>query len=129
MISKEISFHAPIKKSNYKSFRYVMPKIRITKQDEGVKVPEIKRNIWKALNPDSLKTGKTVYFKKTLSFSLSPIPLSIFQRWWKSSAYSKEQVGRNFTTRPGRSYLEDHAKVSSRICNCYKYHCINKYHP
>ena len=55
-----------------------MPKIRITKQDEGVKVPEIKRNIWKALNPYSLKTGKTVYFKKTLSFSLSPIPLSIF---------------------------------------------------
>ena len=32
LISKEISFHAPIKKSNYKSFRHVMQKTRITKK-------------------------------------------------------------------------------------------------
>ena len=40
LISKDISFHAVIKKSNYKSFRYVVQKIRIVKIDGGVKVEE-----------------------------------------------------------------------------------------
>ena len=40
LISKEISFHAPIEKTNYKSFRYVVRKIRLTKKDRNVKVEE-----------------------------------------------------------------------------------------
>ena len=50
LISKEISFHAPIKKNNYKSFPRVMPKIQITKKGGSVKDAEVYRNILGALN-------------------------------------------------------------------------------
>ena len=42
LIPKEISFHAPIKKSNYKSFGHVMQNIWTTKKDGSVKVAERK---------------------------------------------------------------------------------------
>ena len=64
LILKEISFHAPIKKSNYKSFRYVLRKIRLTKKDGNVKVEEVNRNTLGILNSYILKTGKPVDFKK-----------------------------------------------------------------
>ena len=51
LISKEISFHAPIKKNNYKSFRHAMPKIRITKKDGNIIFAEVNRNILETLNP------------------------------------------------------------------------------
>ena len=44
LISKEISLHAPIRKSNYQSFRYVVRKIRLTKKDGNDKVEEVNRN-------------------------------------------------------------------------------------
>ena len=65
LISKDISFHAVIKKSNYKSFRYVVQKIRIAKIDGGVKVEEVNKNILGILRSYSLKTGKPVDFKGT----------------------------------------------------------------
>ena len=77
LISKEILCHAPTKKNKYKQFPNIMQKIRMTKKDTSVKVTEIYRNILGALNFYSLKTGKPVDFKKTLSYSLSPLPLSI----------------------------------------------------
>ena len=46
LVSKEISFHALIKKNNYKSFPHVMPKI----QTRSVKDAEVNRNILGALN-------------------------------------------------------------------------------
>ena len=55
------SFHAPIKKTNYKSFCHVMPKIRVTKKDRSVKIAEANKNTLAALNFYSLKTG----YKKT----------------------------------------------------------------
>ena len=64
LISKEISFHAPINKSNYKSFRYVVRKIQLTKKDGNVKVEEVNRNTLGILNSYILKTGKPVDFKK-----------------------------------------------------------------
>ena len=42
LIPKEISFHVPIKKSNYKSFDHVMWNIWTTKRDGSVKVAERK---------------------------------------------------------------------------------------
>ena len=54
-----------------------MRKIRITKKDKSVKVAEVNRIILGAFNSYSLKTGKPVDFKETLSYSLSPVPLSI----------------------------------------------------
>ena len=42
LIPKEISFHAPIKKSNYKSFGHVMQNIWTTEKDGSVKVAERK---------------------------------------------------------------------------------------
>ena len=77
LISKEISFHATIKKDNYKFFRRVMRKIRITKRDGSVEVAEVNRNILRAFNSYSLKAGKPVDFKKALFFPLSSVPLSI----------------------------------------------------
>ena len=47
---KEISFHALIKKNNYKSFPHVMPKIQIIKKDGSVKDAEVNRTILGALN-------------------------------------------------------------------------------
>ena len=44
LILKEISFHPPIKISNYKSFRYVVRKIRLTKREGNVKVEEVNKN-------------------------------------------------------------------------------------
>ena len=41
LISQKISFHAPIKKNNYRSFRCVSRKIRLTKQDENAKVEKV----------------------------------------------------------------------------------------
>ena len=54
-----------------------MPKIQITKKDGSVKVAEVNRNILGTLNSYSLKTRKPVDFKKVLSYSLSPVHLSI----------------------------------------------------
>ena len=54
-----------------------MRKIGITKKDRSVKVAEVNRNILGELSYFSLKTGKPVDFKKALSCSLSPLPLSI----------------------------------------------------
>ena len=45
-----MSFHAPIKKNNDKSFSHVMPKIQITKKDGSVKDAEVNKNILEALN-------------------------------------------------------------------------------
>ena len=77
LISKDISFHAVIKKSNYKSFRYVVQKIRIVKIDGGVKVEEVNKNILGILRSYSLKTGKPVDFKKALPYALFAVHLSI----------------------------------------------------
>ena len=77
LISKDISFHAVIKKSNYKSFRYVVQKIRIAKIDGGVKVEEVNKNILGILRSYSLKTGKPVDFKKALPYALFAVHLSI----------------------------------------------------
>ena len=56
-----------------------MQKIRIIKTDRSVKVAKVNKNIFGALNYYSLKTGKPVDFKKALSCSLSPLPLSIYK--------------------------------------------------
>ena len=77
LISKDISFHAVIKKSNYKSFRYVVQKIRIVKIDGDVKVEEVNKNILGILRSYSLKTGKPVDFKKALPYALFAVHLSI----------------------------------------------------
>ena len=50
LVSKEISFHAPIKKKTYKLFPHVMPKIQITKKNGSVKDAYVNRNILEALN-------------------------------------------------------------------------------
>ena len=101
-----------------------MQKIRITKKGRSVKVAEVNRNILGALSYFSLKTGKPVDFEKTLSYSLSPLPLSTR---WNSSTNTKVQIKRNFTARSRRSY-QRRTTVSSRIWNYCRY-CINDYHP
>ena len=77
LISKNISFYAVIKKSNYKSFRYVVQKIRIAKIDGGVKVEEVNKSMLGILLSYSLKTGKPVDFKKALPYALFAVHLSI----------------------------------------------------
>ena len=64
LISKEISFHAKIKKSNYKSFCHAMRKMRITKKDGCAKIEEVNRDILGISNSYSLKTGKPAHFKR-----------------------------------------------------------------
>ena len=78
LISKEISFHVPIKKSNYESFRYVVRKIRLTKKDANVEVEEVNRNALGILNSYILKKGKPVDFKKATPYAFFPVHLSIF---------------------------------------------------
>ena len=50
LISKEISFHALIKKSYHKWFCHIMAKIRRAKRDGNVRVAELNRVILGALN-------------------------------------------------------------------------------
>ena len=54
-----------------------MRKIQITKTVGSVKVAEVNRNILGALNSYSLKTRKPFDFKRSLSYSLSAVRLSI----------------------------------------------------
>ena len=49
-VSKEISFHSPIQKNNYKSFPHVILKIQTTKKDGSIKDAEVNRNILGAQN-------------------------------------------------------------------------------
>ena len=77
LISKEISFHAPIKKSNYKLFRCFVRKTRLTKKDGHVKVEELNRNTLGISNSYILKTGKPVDFKKSPPYAFFPVHLSI----------------------------------------------------
>ena len=77
LIFKVISFHAPIKKTNYKSFRYVSRKIQLTKNDGNVKIEEVNRNNLEILNSYILKTEKPVDFKKVLPYALFPVHLNI----------------------------------------------------
>ena len=72
LISKEISFHARIKKSNYKSFCHVMRKIRITKKIGSANVEEVNGNILGIINSYRLRIGKPLDFKK-------PLPYGFFQ--------------------------------------------------
>ena len=78
LISKEISFHAPIKKTNNKSFRCVSRKIPLTEKDGNVKVEEVNANILEILNSYILKTGKPVDFKEALPYALFPVHLRIY---------------------------------------------------
>ena len=55
-----------------------MWKIQITKKDGSVKAAVVNRIILRALNSCSLKTRKPFIFKHSLSYSLSPVPLSIW---------------------------------------------------
>ena len=77
LTSKEISFHALIKKNNSKSFCHAMRKIRLTKNNGSVKVVEVKRKILGTLNSYSLKTWKPGDFKLALPYFFSPVPLNI----------------------------------------------------
>ena len=56
LIPKEISFHAPIKESNYKSFGHVMQNIWTTKKDGSLKVAE-RKAFSKNFQFHGLKTG------------------------------------------------------------------------
>ena len=81
-----------------------MPKTRIIKEDGGMKVAEVKRNIKTALNPGNLKDRETCRLQKgSVVFSFSS-NFKHLQPRWKSSAYSEEQNKRYFTTRSRRSY-------------------------
>ena len=79
MIAIEISCNPLTNKNNYKPFPFAIRKIRITKKDRKVEVAEVNRNNLGALDYYSLKTGKPVDFKKILSYSLSPLPLTIYK--------------------------------------------------
>ena len=92
LISKEISYHAPIKKNNYKSFPHVMRKIRITKKDASVKVAEVNRNILGALNSYKLKDRETSRFQKGIVVFSFSITFKHLQRRRKSSTYSEEHI-------------------------------------
>ena len=58
LISKEVSFHALIKKSYHKWFCHIMAIIRRTKKDGNVKVAELNRIILGALNSCSLALSR-----------------------------------------------------------------------
>ena len=53
-----------------------MRKTRISKKDRSAEVAEVNRKFLGALNCYNLNTRKPVDFKKALSYSPSPLPLS-----------------------------------------------------
>ena len=80
-----------------------MRKIRVTKKDWRAKVAEVNKSILGALHSYSWKTAKPVNFKKALSYSFSPVPLSICKRDGTRRYTAKEKLKDNLP----RS-LEDH---------------------
>ena len=105
-----------------------MWKIQITTKDGSVKVTEVNRNILEALNSCSLKTRKPFDFKHLMSYSLSPVPLSICKPDGTRRHTPKKQIEIYFTVRSTRSY-QRRTTVFSRICNSHRYDCFNKYDP
>ena len=77
LIFKEILFHAPIKKSNYKSFGHALWKMWVTENGGSFKVVKGNKNFLRALSSYSLKTVNPTDFKNAMSYPLSPLPLSI----------------------------------------------------
>ena len=102
-----------------------MRKIRLTKKDGNVKVEDVNRNILGILNSYILKTGKPVAFHKALPYALFSVHLSIsnLNEWRRDTSKSKLN---DILLQD----LENHTyEVSSRIWNCCRHDCINKYHP
>ena len=77
LIFKEILFHAPIKKNNYKSFGHALWKMWITENGGSFKVVKGNKKFLRALRSYTLKTVNSTDFKNAMSYSLSPVPLSI----------------------------------------------------
>ena len=118
LISKEISFHARIKKSNYKSFCHVMRKIRITKKIGSAKVEEVNGNILGIINSYRLRIGKPLDFKKPLPYPLFPVDLGI-----SNPDGSRRHTANSNLNDILLQDLENHTyEVFSRICNYCKYH-------
>ena len=118
LISKDTSFHAPIKKGNYISFCHAMRKILITKKDGSAKVEEVSRNILEIMNSYSLKTGKPLDFQKARPFALFPVNLSI-----SIPDGSRRHIAKSKLNDILLQYLENLTnEVSSRICNYFTYH-------
>ena len=105
-----------------------MRKIRLTKKDGNLKVEELNRNILGVLNSYILKAGKPAYFKKALPDALFPVYLSISSHDECRRVTTKSKL--NDILLQNHILLESHTyEVSSRICNCCRHVCINKYHP
>ena len=68
LISKEISFHAPIKRNR---------KILLTEKDGNVKVEEVNANILEILNSYILKNRETCRFQRSTALCSFPVHLSI----------------------------------------------------
>ena len=125
LISKGISFHAPIKKRTYKSFRYVLRNMPFTKKDGNVKVKEVNRNIIGILNSYIFKIEKPVDFIRALPYALFPVHLSTSNPDESRRYTAKSKLNDVLLQRLENNTYE----VSSRIFNCCRRHCINKYPP
>ena len=118
LISKEISFHAPI------SF-YVVRNIRLNKKDGKVKVEELNRTISGILNSYIIKTGKPVDFKKTLLCALFLVHLSI-----SNPDECRRDTAKTKLNDILMQDLENHTcEVSSRIQIYCRHDSINKCDP
>ena len=125
MISKEISFHAPIKKTNYKSFHYVVRNIRLNKKDGKVKVEEPNRTISGILNSYIIKTGKPLDFKKALPCAFFLVHLSI-----SNLDECRRDTAKTKLNDISMQDLGNHTcEVSSRIQVYCRHDSINKYEP
>ena len=75
LLSKTLSFHAPITRSKYHTFSKALKSVTIKKNNK-VKIQEVNQNIISNLLSFTVKSGKVIDFEEALKY-LSPIPLSI----------------------------------------------------
>ena len=74
--SENENIHNPIKRQNPSLFN-VAKKTVTVKGKSKTDTVEVNRNVLNKLLAYSAKTGKTINFKETLSYPLSPVPLSL----------------------------------------------------
>ena len=97
----------------------------LTKKDGNVKVKEVNRNIIGILNSYIFKIEKPVDFIRALPYALFPVHLSTSNPDESRRYTAKSKLNDVLLQRLESNTYE----VSSRIFNCCRRHCINKYPP
>ena len=113
LVNKTSLFHDPVKRCGFVNFKETSKSVSIRKDNKTLSL-KVNRNIIGALFTYSAKSGNVIDLEKALMYSLSPIPLSIFNKDGTSHVTSKSKLlqciklVRNETALPPKDTITDY---------------------